>query len=179
MKRGLLLGAALAWQLSAHAADTIPAHLAGVWSTAESLYAGTTEQSELYLLADGTGVIAFSSKPATHTAGPDKGKPAPNMRIIMGSLLHAVADGDELVLKPFGAPRDRIPRSDRVPISCHLEASGPSLVCSRPGEPGMVMKRRSETVPQEMARMIAGGFAEAAAHDSKASALPPAPSTPP
>lgn len=179
MKRALLLGVAAAWQLSARAADAIPPHLTGVWSTAESLYGGTTGQSELYLLADGRGVIAFSSKPGVHSTGPDKGKPAPNMRVILGSLLRAAVDGDTLILRPFGTARDRVPEPERITISCRHEASGPALACDTPGEPGTLMKRRSETVPQEMAGMIAGGFAEADAHDGKASAARRAPSTPP
>lgn len=45
MKRLMPLLLACACHLAAHAADTLPAHVAGSWGTADSLHAGATGQT--------------------------------------------------------------------------------------------------------------------------------------
>ncbi|CAN7572674.1 hypothetical protein [Massilia sp. LjRoot122] len=156
--RCLLLALATACHLSAHAADPVPAHLAGAWGTAESLYAGTVAQYELLLLSDGFGSFTGSTPPMTHTGGPDKGKPAA-ARVIMGLPLRAVVDGDVLKAQPFIPrsilrPGDKAPAPEAMTITCRYEAQGQTLSCVGPDRRDIVMKRYSETVPAETAEML-------------------------
>jgi hypothetical protein len=179
LRHVVLFALVAACQLPAHAADTIPAHLAGVWGTAESLYTGTTAQSELHLSADGTGALAGSSPPLTHTAGPDKGKIEPRMRVILGVPVRGTVDGDVLTLQMVVKPGENGPTPEEGRITCRFEARGQVLNCSGTKPAGMGMKRLRDTVPAEMADMIRGAIAEASGYAGKASALRPAPSTRP
>ncbi|SFC62697.1 hypothetical protein [Massilia yuzhufengensis] len=177
-KRAILFALA-AWQLSATAADVIPAHLVGVWGTAESLYAGTTAQAELYLQADGTGMLVGSSAPALHATGADKGKPDPTMRVVLGVPLRATLEGDVLSAQPFGMPGDRMPPPEEIRVACRYDGASATLACKGPKPPDMLMKRRSATLPAEAVKAISDVFIAAAAYAGKAGAIRPAPSTQP
>ncbi|MCC2971336.1 hypothetical protein [Massilia sp. IC2-476] len=169
MKRALIVALALASMVSADAAEQMPTHIAGVWSTAESLYAGTTGQTELYLLRDGTGAIGVSSPAKAATDGPDKGKLKPHVRVIGGFAFRARMEGEVLVLQPIVDPGEGGGRASPLRLTYWQTADGPIL--SSPGNaiPGEAMKRRSDTVPEQIAQMIAGYLA-------KLSAPRPAPS---
>jgi hypothetical protein len=173
VKRALLLGLAVAWQLTAHAADVIPAHLTGVWGTAESLYAGTTGQSELHLQADGFGVLVGSSASPTLSSGPDKGKPGP--RVVMGFPVRATWDGDIVTVAVFMPGEKNIPG----PLPCRHEASGATLTCTMPDRGESVMKRRSTTLPVDSVKLLKEMQAWLALEAGKAGGLPQAPSTRP
>lgn len=172
MKRALLPALALAWVSSVHAVEPMPRHLTGVWSTAESLYAGSTGQSELVLLEDGSGAIGFSSPPATSTAGPDKGRLLPNQRVILGFAFRARVEGEVLVLQPLVKPDGRGEQPPPVRLTYRQGADGATLGSPDKAIPGEALKRRSETVPEQVAGMIAAYLAEA-------SAPRPVPATPP
>ena len=174
MKRALLLALAVACQLPALADEVLPSQLTGVWGTAESLLAGTTEQAELYLYEDGFGLIIGSSAPPTISSGPDKGKPGP--RITMGIPMRATFEGTTLTGRLFN-PHD--PRDTGPTLSCRHEASSAELHCAVPGQKGMVMKRRSSSLDPEIVRMIDEMRIALRSHAGKAGALRPAPSTSP
>jgi hypothetical protein len=161
MKRALLLVSAMLSALPAMAADPIPAHLAGAWGTAESLYSGTVGQFELLLLADGFGTFTASTPPRTHNDGPDKGKRVDNARVVMGLPLRAAFEGDTLKVQPFVPSRlvragDNGPTPEQMAFTCRYEAQGPSLRCSGVGPERieLVMKRYLESVPAETVEML-------------------------
>ena len=166
MKRLLAVALAGAWHAGAAAADVLPAHLAGVWGTAESLYSGTVTQYELLLLADGFGTFT-----GAHAGSPgraqDGDKPMTG-RVIMGLPLRATVDGDVLTAQPF-IPRslaragDKLPAPESLTITCRYAAQGKTLSCIGPDRRDIVMKRYRETVPAETVEMLrqiqAGGDA--------------------
>ena len=78
MKRLIPLLFAFAWHVSAHAADPLPAHVAGSWGSAQTV---------MYLQADGDGLMAGAAPPATG---------ADNARPIIGFPVRAALDGDTL-----------------------------------------------------------------------------------
>lgn len=170
MTRALLAAGALAWMACVHAAEPVPSHLTGMWSTADSLYAGTTGQSELYLLDDGRGAMGFSSPPRL-AGGTAQGKDDANARVILGFALRAKVEGEVLVLQPVvndgqgGQPA-------QVRLLYRQGANGPTLVSPDKAIPGEALKRRSDTVPEQIAAMIK-------AHLAQAGAPQPAPATPP
>lgn len=174
MKRALALALAAACQFPAMAEEVIPSQLTGVWGTAESLFAGTTGQLELYLYADGFGLMIGSSAPSVISSGPDKGKPG--MRITMGIPLWAKFDGATLTGQLFNPsnPQDTAP-----PLSCRYEETGPALRCTTPDGRASVMKRRSSSLNPEIVQMIDEMRIALRAYAGKASALRPAPSTRP
>lgn len=174
MKRALALALAAACQFPAMAEEVIPAQLTGVWGTAESLFAGTTAQTELYLYADGFGLMIGASAPAVISSGPDKGKPG--MRITMGIPLWAKFDGTTLTGQLFnpGNPQDAGPT-----LSCRYEETGPALRCTAPDGSASVMKRRSSSLDPEIVKKIDEMRIALRAQAGKPSALPPAPSTRP
>lgn len=157
MRRALLLGIAATWQVTAAAQDIIPAHLAGVWGTAESLYVGTAAQSELYLQADGLGVVRSSSKAPARIGGTPSAEPEP--RLIVGLPLRARLDGNVLMAQPFLPPGllppgHKAPDMDAMKMSCRYQAQEATLTCIGPDRVEMVMKRRSETLPPEAMELL-------------------------
>jgi len=170
----LALALARAWSLPVMAGETMPAHLTGVWGTAESLDAGTTAQAELYLEADGFGLLIGSSPPGVFTAGPDKGKPVG--RITMGLPFRARLEEGTLVVLPFnpGNPDDTGPTT-----RCRYQAMDAVLHCTTPGHGTLLLKRRSAPMDANMAGLIDEMRIALRAHAGKASALRPAPAPAP
>lgn len=131
----------------------MPAHLSGVWGTAESLWAGTEAQFELQLQLDGFGAFAGSTKPMTRTDGkPDQARPP---RVILGLPFRATLDGDVLTVQPFmppgsAGPGDKGPSPQEMTITCRYGAQEQTLRCSGAKLVETVMKRRSETVSAEV-----------------------------
>ncbi|MCC2971335.1 hypothetical protein [Massilia sp. IC2-476] len=171
--KSLLLALAAACPLLALADDVLPGHLVGVWGTAESLYAGTTAQSELHLLANGTGIMAGSSPPAISIADP--GKINPNMRAVVGFPVRATSDGDRLSLQPAMPPERNSPTPEEARFVCRYDGGGPTLTCSVKGRPEIVMKRRSDSVEEKTAEMIRDALIQVSAYAGKASVLRPQP----
>ena len=147
-----LLACALCWHLAAAAADVVPSHLTGTWGTAESLYADNAEQVDIYLQPDGYGIMAGSAPPARRLDGKDDGKPA--LRAIAGFPLRATVDADMLTARLIALDPRGEDKARRTVITCTFDAAGPTLTCTIPGRPPVVMKRRSATVPEETARML-------------------------
>jgi hypothetical protein len=147
MKRLIPVLLASACHLSAHAADILPAHVAGSWGTAPSLHAGDTAQTVMYLQADGYGLMAGSAPPARDAGG------SGDARAIVGFPVRAALDGDTLQLRPIlpqGAP------ADTVVMTCRYAAAAPSFTCTGPDNTPFVLHRLGATVPPEAASTIAG-----------------------
>ena len=155
----LAMAMAYACQLSANAADILPAYLVGTWGTAASLYEGRTGQSQMHLQADGFGVMVGSTPPAIRQDGVDDGQPAP--RAIIGFPVRATLEGDVLKAQPF-LPAQMVQQGSAPLIVCRYEAAGPALTCTGPDKVPMPMKRHSATVPPEVASTIAGVRQQAA-----------------
>ncbi len=174
MKRALLLVLAAACQLPAMAGDVIPPQLAGVWGTAESLFAGTTAQAELYLYPDGFGLMIGSSAPSTMTAGPDKGQPGP--RVTMGVPMRASFEGATLTGRYFDPNKLE---DYGMELNCRYDEAGPTLHCTSPDGSVQVMKRRGASLDPEIVKMIDAMRIALRDYVGKPNAPPPAPSTPP
>jgi hypothetical protein len=151
MKRIIALLCATLLPLIANAAELVPAHLAGAWGTGASLYDGMQEQADMYLLPDGLGMLAGSSAPARRTDGVDDGKPGP--RALIGFPLHARMDGDTLVLHPF-LPEGVPGMKAEFDINCRYAQADKTLTCTWPDNKSILLKRRGDTVPAEIVRML-------------------------
>lgn len=172
MKRALVLALALACQTMTHAAG-IPAHLTGIWATAESLYTGTTGQSALHLADDGLGVLVVSSAPAKRSAGAPDGDTPP--RVVMALPARVTLEGDTVTVQVF-MPDDK---ERPPPISCRYERAGPALTCGSSGnEPAIgMMTQRDTSLPADSQQMLANVRAWIAKTNATASAPRPAPAT--
>lgn len=151
-KRTALLACVFSWHVVVSASDVLPSYLTGTWGTAETLHAGETGQAEIHLQPDGLGIMAGSAPPARRIDGKDDGKPG--LRAIAGFPLRATAEGDTLTARPVALFPQGEEKARRTIITCSFEAAGPTLTCTAPGHPHLVMKRRSETIPEESVRMI-------------------------
>ena len=157
MKRLIPLLLAGACHLAAHAADPLPADVAGSWGTAESLQAGETAQTVLYLQTDGYALMAGSTPPARRMDGVDDGKPGP--RAIIGFPVRATLDGTMLYLRPFlpqGAPADQAAKVANILMTCRYDAGAPSVTCEGPDKTPFVLHRLGATLPPEATSTIAG-----------------------
>lgn len=136
--------------MAAQAAEGLPTDIAGTWATGASLFDGTAEQLEMYFLADGFGIMAGSAPAPRRIDGIDDGKPAP--RAIIGWPATATLDGDMLQVRPL-RPKGETKGAGAV-IPCHHDAAGAKLVCTGLDGKQIVMTRRSESVPDDVAGMI-------------------------
>jgi len=120
---------------AAHAADTLPAHVAGSWGSAQTV---------MYLQADGDGLMAGSAPPAGD---------ADNARPVVGFPVRATLDGDTLLLRPSlpnGAP------VENVVMTCRYDAAAPSFTCTGPDKTPFVLNRVGATLPPEATSALAG-----------------------
>lgn len=140
------------WHPIVHAADALPAQWLGTWGTAESLHAGTTGQGELYLAGDGFGVMAGSTSAPVRADGKGDGKPGP--RGIIGYPVSATVEGNALKLRPELPGKNGGKLDPRVFFLCSHAPEGPTLTCTGPDGTATVMKRRSETVSDEPAKLM-------------------------
>lgn len=166
--RALMLAFVAACTSPALADDTIPARLAGVWGTAESLFSGSTEQMEIHLQPDGFGLLAGSSPPSTIISGPDKGKPGP--RVAMGVPFRATLDGTAMTVAPFnpGNWQDKGPA-----LICRYEAPDNTLHCTVDDKKTFIMKRRSASLDPQTIAGIEEMKIALRAYAGKASAIRP------
>jgi hypothetical protein len=135
MKRLIPLLLAGACHLAAHAADTLPAHVAGSWGSAQTV---------MYLQADGDGLMAGSAPPADGSG---------NARPIIGFPVRATLDADTLLLRPSlpnGAP------VENVVMTCRYDAAAPTFTCTGPDKTPFVLRRLGATLPAEATSTIAG-----------------------
>ena len=154
MRKNLTILLAALWQLPSLAADRIPDRLTGSWSTAESLYAGSTGQTEMHLLADGFGVLAGSTPPAQENGGPPTDPAVHAPRAIVGFPFQATLQGEELILRPLIPNAGQSPAAKDMVLSCRYDPTAPSITCTGPDGVPMVLARRSKTVPAEVTQLV-------------------------
>jgi hypothetical protein len=140
------------WHPFLLAAEAVPTHLAGTWGTGESLQSDEAGQAELYLAVDGFGVMAGSTSAPVRADGQDDGKPAP--RGVIGFPVRAVMEGDALKLRLELPGKNGAKLDPRMFFLCRHAPEGPTLRCTGPDGKAMVMKRRSETVSPEGAKLM-------------------------
>ena len=153
LKRAQVLMVCGCLHFSAHAADPLPANLTGTWATGKSLYDGSDKQTEMYLLADGFGLLAGSTTPAQRADGSDDGKPGP--RAIIGFPVRANVTSDGLLVKPFLPNGVQSAKLEKASFPCLYSVTSQTLTCNAPTGETFTMRRRSETVPEDALRTIA------------------------
>ncbi len=136
MKRLIPLLLAGAGHLAAHAADTLPAHIAGSWSSAQTV---------MYLQADGDGLMAGSTSSAAGMDG--------SARPIIGFPVRATLDGDTLLLRPVLPKGAQV---EDVVMTCRYDAAAPAFTCTGPDKTPFVLSRLGATVPPEATSTLAG-----------------------
>jgi hypothetical protein len=159
MKR-LSLALVFALHLSAHAADVLPAHVTGSWSTAAP-DAADAAQTAMHLQADGYGLL-IGTAPAKRIAGVDDGKPLP--RVAVGFPVRATLNGDTLHLQPFlpkGTPANEAALAARSSMTCRYDAAGSAFTCTGPDNTPFVLRREAATLVPEAAGAIAAMKAQA------------------
>lgn len=147
----LLATCAAAIHSTASAADRVPAGLTGAWSNEALTYTGNNEQTTLYLQADGHGLL-IGSQAASRLDGADDGKPPP--RAVVGFPVDATVDGVTLTLQPFVPGQKQVAPDPRMRFACVHDAANATLTCTGPDRKAMVMQRRGDTIPPEMAAML-------------------------
>lgn len=161
MKRlPLAFALTLALHLSAHAADVLPDHVTGSWSTAAP-GDGDVKQTAMHLQADGYGLL-IGSVPAQRIAGADDGKPLPH--VVIGFPVRATLNGDTLRLQPFlpkGAPADQAALAARASMTCRYDAPDATFMCLGPDNTPFVLRREAATLAPETAGAIAAMKAQA------------------
>ncbi|MTW01514.1 hypothetical protein [Pseudoduganella ginsengisoli] len=148
-----LLGSVL--HVAAQAAFELPDHLTGTWGTGASLYDGTGPQGDLYLMADGQGVMAGSGPAPVRVDGKDDGKLA--VRAVIGFAVRSTWQDDVLTIKPYTDDPVQAAKLERVQahFTCTYDPAVPSLACTTyPTHELFVFKRRSADVPAEIVRML-------------------------
>ena len=139
-----LLALLAACPFAALAADVLPAHLAGTWSTEPSMDLYTPGNQVMLLRADGYGLV-FASRPG------DDGKPG--SRDVMGYPMRITLEGDTLTLKPVHPSRDPA-ILEKQTVICRYKAASTTLDCSGWSGAGGAVQRRSETVSEKMSMVI-------------------------
>lgn len=162
MKNAIPFLLGMLWLMPAQAAPVLPGHIAGSWGTADSLYAGDTEQVQLFLEADGLGMLAGSGKPPINKDGSKIAGIAP--RPIMAMPVRAVLNEDVLTLQPFLLGKAEAEKAKKLTFACRLEAAGPTLQCLGPDGKAFALKRLGDTVVAENAKQIGVIRDHAAAH---------------
>jgi hypothetical protein len=158
MKRAFALAVAVACHLAAHASP-VPAFLTGSWSTSASPNDDRGAHNDLYLEADGYGVIVFSTA-AAPIAGDDKS----SARVIMGFPLRSTFERVTLTLHPFlpnAKPGENAENLSQAVFTCRYEAVSSTLTCTDPDGKVSAMRRYSEKIPNEVTRMIEAVRAQA------------------
>jgi hypothetical protein len=153
MKYALTLALAVSWHPLADAAGPLPSDLTGTWSTGKSPYVNGTKQIDMYLEANGSGVLAGSTAPARNVNGADDETSGRSM--LLGMRIQAALEGDILKARPFPAGGRNAEEAARMTLICHYDVAGPNLICMDPNGVTINMQRRSETITADVAEMRA------------------------
>lgn len=146
--------------MMAQAAPVLPDHLGGTWGTAESLYAGQSEQVQLFVESDGLGMLAGSSRAPMHK---DRKTVEPALRAIMGMPVRVTLDKDQLILHPFFFDKTENAKAQKLSISCRVVEVGLLLQCQDPDGKTFAMKRFGATIAADAAKTITAIRTQAAA----------------
>lgn len=130
-----------------------PPHLLGTWGTADSLREGDTAQTQMYIAADGLGLIVGSSPPPTRLDGMPIGPNPP--RVIMGFPLRVAVSGDILVARIVLFDPREAHEVERNKIVCRYEFAGPVLSCRMPRDQPIRMTRRDMPLSEDAERLLA------------------------
>lgn len=140
--------------LLAHAAEPLPDNMVGTWGTGASLFEGDSKQVEMYLDADGLGMIAGSTSPMRRADG--GANPTPLPRAIIGLPIHVTLNGKALIAHPF-IPDDTFnaKKLARLSIDCEYQAPEQTLTCiALPDKAPFVLKWRSASLPADISKML-------------------------
>lgn len=138
------------WPSLSGAATPLPPQLAGTW-TERSPFAGGTRQIDLYLEADGSGMLFGARTPGPAAAGTDKVEPT----AFLAMPIEATLDGDVLTTRPSMTANDRAGDAARMTLTCRVAATGPDLRCTDPAGVVIAMQRRSGTATADVADRLA------------------------
>ncbi|MBD8528627.1 MULTISPECIES: hypothetical protein [unclassified Massilia] len=150
MKCALTLAIALAWPSLSGAAEPLPPHLTGTWSTGKLPHAEGGKQVDLYLKEDGFGVLLGSRyAQATGTAAapshPDQ---------FLAMAIEATLEGDTLTTRPVVPDNRHSAEAASKTLVCHVAARGPALACADPQGVVIDMQRQSDTITADVATML-------------------------
>ena len=139
-----------AWPSLSGAATPLPPQLAGTW-TERSPYAGGTRQIDLYLEADGSGML-FGARTPGPAAGTGAKVEAP---AFLALPIAATLDGDVLTTRPSMTDNDPAGDAARMTLTCRVAANGANLRCTDPAGVVVAMERRSPTATADVAERLA------------------------
>ena len=162
LKRTALLSLAVLFSSAAMAGEALPSYLTGSWGTAESLWAGTTQQVQMHFQADGSGIMTGSSSAPRRVGGVEDGSTPP--RAIAGFPFESKMDGDVLMVRPGWPGMEVAMAKKKIVFLCRHEAAGPVLRCNGPDGQPIVMTWHIETIPEEVVKEIAKYKSPASSH---------------
>jgi hypothetical protein len=120
--------------------------MVGTWSTAESADEKGTRHLELYVGADGAGVLVGFVTPAGGAHG---------TRQFMAMPIQATLEGAVLVTRPSMADEKHAQQATRMTLTCRYDSLRLALACTDPNGVGITMQRRSESMTAELAEALA------------------------
>ena len=138
------------WPSLSGAATPLPPQLAGTW-TERSPFAGGMRQVDLYLEADGSGML-FGARTPGPRAGADAKAEAP---AFLAMPIEATLDGDVLTTRPTMTDNDPTGDTARMTLTCRVDATGPALRCTDPAGAVVAMRHRSATATADVAERLA------------------------
>jgi len=141
---------AASWPSLSGAATPLPPRLAGTW-TERSPFAGGMRQIDLYLEADGSGML-FGARMPVPTAGAGAQVEVP---AFFAMPIEATLDGDVLTTRPTMTDNDAAADAARMTLTCRVDATGPGLRCTDPTGAVVAMQRRSATATADVANRLA------------------------
>ena len=148
MKCALTLAIALAWPTLSGAAEPLSPHLTGTWSTGKLPHTEGSKQVDLYLKADGFGVLLGSRYAQAATGTPSH----PDQFLAMP--IEATLEGDTLTTRPVVPANRHSAEVASKTLVCQYAARGPALACADPQGVVIDMQRQSDTITADVATML-------------------------
>jgi hypothetical protein len=151
--RMFMLVLAVSWPALASTAGPLPPQITGTWGMEKTPDMHGTKHVDMYLEANGSGMLVGSTIHTKHINGTDDEKSGPQSFISMP--IETALQGDTLTTRPFDSSGRYAEEVARMTLTCHYEASGPTLRCADRRGVIISMQRRSETITADVAEMLA------------------------
>lgn len=148
----LLATTLIAAPLLTNAAPHLLPALTGTWSSLSTPFGHGTKKIDLYLEADGTGMLIGSTTSRHTNAGADKAL-APDA--ILGMRISATLDGDILTTRPSAPTGGNVRAVADMTLKCKYDAPGSTLQCTDPQGVTINLQRSSASMTADVAQILA------------------------
>lgn len=151
--RMFMLVLAVSWLPLASIAAPLPPHITGTWGMEKTPDVDLIKHLDMYLEANGSGVLIGSITQAKVINGTDDEKSIPQSFI--STPIEAVLQGDMLTTRPSDPSGRYADEVARMTLTCHYEATDPTLRCADRNGVIISLRRHSEAITADVAKMLA------------------------